>query len=133
MAISPEDKIHQVKEWLKTNLKIWQPDFIGIEDIFYKQNIMTFKVLAALQGVIVNFLLENGYKYKIASPSTWREFIGINHGEERGLAKKSAQQWVLNRFKIKATQDEADAISMGQYFSKGSFNMINVDWGEGID
>ena len=94
-----------------------------------------FQTLANLQGVVIELLYEQGYKYKLANSSTWRSYVGINHADQRGEAKRKAQEWVNMKYKIKPTQDEADAIALGQYFTSQFGNekkKANIVWGEDI-
>lgn len=132
--LSTTERIHTVKLWLAQNLQVWKPNAIGIENIQYQKlhGVKTFQILANLQGVLVDFLYENNYEYLVAGSSTWRSFIGINHADERSTAKKATQDWVEMNYHVAATQDEADAIAMGVYFSHQLYNKKTIQWGEEI-
>lgn len=93
-----------------------------------------FQTLANLQGVIIDFLYENRdkYKYKIASSSTWRSYLGINSGDERENAKAKAQSYVKLMYSLNVSQDEADAICMGKYFTSQFNGKPKIVWGEDI-
>lgn len=125
------DKIVDVKSWLMDALTIWRPDGVGIEDIQLQQNVKTFQKLANLQGVILATLKENEIPYIVKTPSEWRSYLGINHGDERAAAKKAAQDWVKLNYHISATQDEADALCMGKYYYHDfKSNKVVDSWGE---
>ena len=40
--------------------------------------------------------------------------------------------WVLMNYHLKCTQDEADAIAMGKYFSHNLKEKKKITWGEGV-
>lgn len=130
-TLNTEQRINQVKHWLIENLKIWKPDAIGIEDIQLQKNVKIFQTLANLQGVLIDTLYELNYNYKLALSSSWRAYCGLNHGDERSEAKRKAQAWVHMMYNISPTQDEADAICIGKYFSN-EFNKKTTTWGEEI-
>lgn len=130
------NKINQVKKWLEEVCKTCTPDAIGIEGIQYQKEhgVKTFQTLANLQGVLLDFCFENRdkYKYALAASSTWRSYLGINHGDQRENAKQQAQSYVKLLFGIKATQDEADAICLGKYFTSKFVEKRKLTWGEDI-
>lgn len=128
------EKIHEVKEWLLDMVDAYDIDAVGIEDIQYQKEhgVKVFKVLANLQGVLVEALFDAQVKYLLASSSTWRSYVGINHAEARESAKKTTQNWVNMNYHIMPTQDEADAIAMGIYFSHQMFDKKKINWGEQI-
>jgi hypothetical protein len=72
------------------------------------------------------------YKYDIAASSTWRSALGINNADQRENAKQKAQNYVKLMFNISATQDEADAICIGKYFTTKFTGKRTIAWGEDI-
>lgn len=134
---SAEERINQVKKWLIAALEEWQPDFVGIENIqlqSYGNNnyqVETYRVLANLQGVLIDTLYESGIEHDLVSVNTWRNYCGVGEGRGRENKKKQAQDKVKLWYGQDCTQDEADAICIGKYFShlhkKSKFN-----WGEDI-
>lgn len=127
-----KERINQVKHWLNDIFDISEPDGIGLEDVQLQRDPQTYKVLANLQGVIVDQIFERKYDFLLSNSSTWRAYAGLHHSEERSAAKKRAQEHVLALFGIKATQDEADAICMGQYFAAHLCGKSKTNWGEDI-
>ncbi len=90
-------------------------DEVAFEDIQMQSqvnNVQTFKVLAEIFGVTQEYLAEQGHSYKIVSSNTWKSQLGIK-GKQRAEQKKNAQQYVLNTYNKKVSQDEADAICIG--------------------
>ena len=120
---SPEQKINEMKYWVRDMISSWRADRVVIEDIqlqnFEEENlntigVTTFKALAHLQGVLIDLFYENKISYKIAHTGTWRKHNGIK-GKSRADKKKSAQLLVKEIYQKEVTQDEADAICIGRY------------------
>ena len=135
-----QERINQMKHWLKAALKEWEPDFVGVENIqlqSYGANaaqtqVKTFQVLANLQGVILDTLFEASVDNDLVRPSEWRSYCGINDGDARRNAKKiAAQAKVKVWYDIDCSEDEADAICIGKYFC-GKIKINKNDWGEDI-
>lgn len=78
---------------------------------------MTFKVLAKLQGVLINTCIIKNIKYEIIQPSHWKKNIGIKSKYRRDQ-KKEAMELVDEIFGENATEDEADAICIGANYIK---------------
>lgn len=124
-----EDEISryiEVKQWINGMIQMWQPDWVAIEDIQLQskggmdtrdadnvQNLMVYKTLARLQGVILASFVEQNLHYKIYAPSEWRGYCGIG-GKSRADKKRAARLAIEEWFKINATEDEADAICLGK-------------------
>jgi Holliday junction resolvasome RuvABC endonuclease subunit len=109
----PIDRITALKQWLLSMLIKWHPDLVAIEDIQQQDNIQIFKVLAQLQGVLLNALIENNYEFDIIHVATWRSFCGVK-GKTRSELKKQAQEKIKEWYDVTVTQDEADAICLGR-------------------
>jgi len=91
---------------------------VAFEDIQMQasvgNNVKTFKVLANVYGIILELCEELNIKYKIISSNTWKSTLKIK-GKNRTEQKKAAQNFVQERYNIKCTQDEADAICIGTH------------------
>lgn len=111
------ERINEFKHWLEQRLEEWKPDFVGVENIQLQHNVDMYRVLANLQGVILDTLLENEVPYELAYSAEWRKTCGIVGGE-RENKKKAAQDKVFNWYNVRCTQDEADAICIGKHFIK---------------
>ena len=132
------ERIHNVKEWLKAAIKQWKPDFIGIEHIqlqtFGAKNspqVEMYRVLANLQGVLLDTIFEEGIDCGLVYSTTWREKVGVG-GSGRENKKQAAQNKVQSWYNIKCTQDEADAICIGKYFTL-TMNKKEPSWGEKLN
>ena len=120
----------QVKQWMISLIDQFQIDFVGIEGIQYQTaaGVTTFETLARLQGILAATCYEEKISYKIASTNTWRAHCGVQ-GRTRPDKKRSMQRLVQEWFKIKPTEDEADAIGIGKYFCDIQTPKVEiVDW-----
>lgn len=136
-SLETTERINQVKHWLKEVIKEWKPDFVGIEHIqlqtFGKNNspqVEMYRVLANLQGVLLDTLFEEKVECGLVYSTTWREAVGIV-ASGRENKKQAAQNKVQTWYNIKCTQDEADAICVGKYFLL-NLNKKKTTWGEDI-
>lgn len=78
-------------------------------------NVATFQKLAWVQGAIMELCNEMSIPFTLVYPSEWRKACNFLKGQSpsRDTQKKIAQQWVLNTYNKKCTQDESDAICIG--------------------
>ena len=130
-------RINQVKHWLEEVVKEWKPDAICIEHIQLQTygtknspQVELYRVLANLQGVLPDTIFELGLPVELVYSSTWREVVGVE-GNGRENKKKEAQNKVMMWYKLKCTQDEADAICIGKYYVLNN-NRKKTNWGEKI-
>lgn len=118
------ENIAKTKWWAVSMIEKWNPDLVVIEDIqlqTYKKTadeavdaVVTYKKLAYLQGVLINYFFENNIPYKIVSPAKWKSFSQIK-GNKRTDQKRNAQLKVKSLYDINVSQDESDAILIGRW------------------
>ena len=123
-------RINAVKCWLINMINNWNPDFVGIEDIFldkdeYKIGLQTYKILAHLQGVICDVLFERDIKYDIIVSSTWRKHCQIS-GTSKQDKKRSAQLRAKALFDISVSDDVAEAICIGKYLAESERGVVEI-------
>ena len=106
---------------------------VAFEDIQMQtnrvNNVVTFKTLAEVYGVIHQLLDEKKIPYQVVPSVTWKSTLGIK-GADRQAQKKNAQLWVVNNYNVKPTQDECDAICIGEHIIRKSSENIGFDWSE---
>ena len=90
----------------------------------------TYRVLANLQGVILDTLFEACIDHDLVYAVEWRKYCGVGEGTGRENKKKQAQDKVKLWYEQDCTQDEADAICIGKYFVHKLKH--NSHWGEDI-
>lgn len=127
-----DQKIESVRNWfsnkiaelrLKENAEIE----IAIEDIQMQQeDVRTFKMLAHVQGVLINEIYRNNLPYHAYYASEWKSSMGVT-GRDRQTQKKSAQELVFNRYNEMIVQDACDAICIGLHHSKPKTATLNFE------
>ena len=110
-----------IKNWLINMINNYNPDIVGIEDIQLQNingnlGVKTYKVLAHLQGILMQTLFELKVEYRLCPPGTWRSACGVK-GTSKTDMKKSMQLLVKKWYDVTVTNDEADAIGIGKYLS----------------
>lgn len=106
----------QIKNWLISIIKNWNIDFVALEGIQYEEKfgVVTFAMLARLQGILMGILEEMEIDYTICHTATWRNFCKVK-GKTRADRKKSMQLKVKEWYDITVNNDCADAIGIGHY------------------
>lgn len=114
---------NQMRNWLINMDNQWNPDIIAIEDIQLQENVgsaamgvTTYKVLAHLQGVLIETIFELGKQSMVCSPATWRAFCKVK-GRTRTDKKRSMELIAQQLINETVSDDQADAIGIGLYAS----------------
>lgn len=96
---------------------------VVLEDIQMQSNIgnnvITFKTLAELLGVLIEAFTELKIPNSAILASSWKSTLGIK-GRDRTTQKRNAQAWVQKTYGVKPTQDESDSICIGSAYLRGS-------------
>lgn len=124
------ERCAQVKQWMISMIETYEIDFVGIEQIQLdvQKSAPTFEALAHLQGILMLTCYEEKIPCKAAHVSTWRAHCGVR-GKTRPDVKRSCQLLVKKWFGIMPTDDEADAIGIGKYFSDIQAPKVEIiDW-----
>lgn len=108
------ERIHKTKEYIKELIQNNSIDYVFIEDIQYQKNQKTYKILANLQGVIIDLLIELEIPFEVVPPSRWKAWNQIG-GKRREQQKENAKRKCQEIFKREVAEDEADAICIGLY------------------
>lgn len=111
-------RLWKIRQKIEELYNTYLPDKIVYEDIQLQQgainNVVTFKSLAEVFGIIYEYSTELGVDNEAILSGVWRKGLGIA-GNKRDIQKSNAQKWVLDNFKIRVVEDEADAICIGAY------------------
>lgn len=132
------ERIALIRQWLLNMLVEWSPDKVGIEDIQLQSfkgaggqsnfAVTTFKVLAQLQGVLLEVLFTNDIEVMVIHSQTWKSYCGIT-ARTRNDQKRAAQLKIKEWYDISVSQDEADAICLGRFLSeKYIHNNTLINW-----
>ena len=134
------ERLLDIHNFIVKKVQEWNIDTIAFEDIQLQSsvgnNVKTFKVLANVYGVVQMTAVQLNKNYKVIQSSTWKSKLQIK-GRTRPDQKRNAQQFVLQKYGVKATQDECDAICIGTCASsvQGSDERVaanenGFDWSE---
>lgn len=92
-----------------------KPDVVYVEDTFVKGNVETSMKLMKMIGSVFGWCSFNDVVFHKIKPSAWRSTIGISIGNKsRNELKDADIEYVLNKYGVKCTDDEADAIGIGE-------------------
>ena len=105
-------RLYKLKNKICNLIQEYGINEVAFEEIQLQQNVDTFKKLAMVYGIMLYTVEECGLPYTIISSNTWKSFCKIKKST-REPEKKQAQNYVLERYGIKVTQDEADAVCLG--------------------
>lgn len=94
-----------------------QPTFVFMEGVQYQRNAVVFQILAKLAGTLEICLEEKGYIVNVVKASEWRRRVGIKN-KKRKEVKKEALNLVDELYRIKANEDESEAILFARAFCK---------------
>lgn len=127
-------RCHAIKEWLVSMIAAWRPDKIGIEGIQFQETadgkrtmgVTVFEALAHLQGILMETCFDNNVNYEVVSTNVWRGYCGVT-GRTRTDKKRSMQHLIEQWYNLKVSDDEADAIGIGKYFSEHYMKNIVVE------
>lgn len=124
------ERLEQLRNNIIQLIETYNIDEIVFEDIQLQDingnketGIKTFKMLAEAFGVVHELVSEKNIQYAIAQPIKWKAHFKIA-GKGRAQEKKMTQAYVLNKYNIKCTEDEADSlcIALYHYDTSNSFN-----------
>ena len=123
------ERLHQIRKRVKKIIEDEQIDLIILEDIYLDgeriNNVQTFKALAEVFGVLYELCIDLEKPVEAVLAKTWRSTLDIK-GKTRPEQKQNAQNWVVSTYKVKVSEDVADAICIGAHKVRSSAN----EWGE---
>lgn len=107
-------RLEKIRNKVENLIHDYQIKEVVFEDIQLQDNVETFKKLAEVFGVIYELLTELSIPNQTVLASSWKSTLGIK-GSARPEQKRNAQEWVFKTYSVKPTQDEADAICIGNH------------------
>ena len=111
-------RLYQIRETINELIDNHDIEFVAFEDIQLQgnvtNNVQTFKILAEVFGVIYELVTELEIEHAAVLSSSWKSTLGIK-GRTRPEQKKNAQDWVINTYGVKPSQDASDAICIGAH------------------
>lgn len=110
-------RLVKIKNKVLELINTYKIEHLIFEDIqMQQQNVVTYKALAEVLGILEMMASELHISYDIISPATWRSGLNIK-GRVRADQKKNAQVYVQQFFNKQVSEDESDAICIGAYYS----------------
>lgn len=96
----------------------YKPDMIILEDAYSSGNIKTFGMLSCLRGMTMERFTEEGFRFDIVAPVTWKSFAKIKgkRPEQKKQSIALAEKIFgidLKISKDKKDDDIADSINIG--------------------
>lgn len=123
------ERLVKIRKKVETLIDYFHIEKIILEDIQLQNNVgsnvVTYKALAEVIGVLTELAAEKKLPYELVPSTVWKSTLQIK-GRTRPEQKKNAQQYVLNTYGKKVTQDESDAICIGAHYTKK--NMSTFSW-----
>ncbi len=114
-----ETRLLKFRNYVINLINKYKPDEVAYEDIQLQtnvaNNVQTFKVLAEIYGVLSELLTEMHLPHTSVLSTSWKSTLGIK-GKSRQEQKQNAQRYIIDKYKIKPTQDECDSICLGEYY-----------------
>lgn len=113
------DRLYYIRQQIIGLIDKYNVDEFVFEDIQLQNNVVnnvdTFKKLAEVFGVVYELCVELKMPRTAVLASSWKSTLGIK-GKDRAAQKRAAQQWVVDTYGIKPTQDTCDAICIGAHY-----------------
>lgn len=127
------DRLYKIRKKVNELIEKYEINEVAFEDIQLQNNVgnnvKTFKILAEVFGVIYELLTELKLPHQEILASTWKSTLKVK-GRTRPEQKRNAQQYVNNKYQIKATQDECDAICIGCHVLSNKQPVADHDWSD---
>ena len=117
-------RLIKFKEKINELIQQHEIEEIAYEDITLQHGaVTTYKALAFVIGVLNELIAEKKLKQQCILPPSWRHTCGIK-GRVRKEQKANTIEYVNNKYNISATEDECDAICIGEHAVKQK----DFDW-----
>ena len=115
---TPDERIMEMFWKIRKTMEQFEPDVVVMEDVAKQKNVYSLIRLARVQGAMMEMCREMGIGMPdIVKPSTWREALHFKQGRtERKELKRQAQAFVNDKYGMTVSEDEADAICIGEYY-----------------
>ena len=115
------ERLEKIRNKIIDLIKEYEIKEILFEDIQLQStvgnNVVTFKTLSEVFGVIHELAEELKIPYHIIHSSSWKSGLKIS-GRNRQEQKAAAKQYVLDNYNLNVSQDICDAICIGTHFLK---------------
>lgn len=108
------DRIKHMFLELAKLINEYKPDLLAVEAVQQQRNARTVMMLSQLQGGLICYAYEHDIPVVSPMPVEWRKRLGYSQGPKvkREELKQQSLEYVLSRFGIRCSEDEAEAIAI---------------------
>lgn len=104
-------RLTQIRSDFLELLNLAKPDLIGIEELFFSQNVKTGIIVAQARGVLLQVIDEQKIPFLEIKPNEIKSMlIGYGHAEKQQIQKMTKA--ILNLEKIPKPDDAADGLAI---------------------
>lgn len=114
------DRLVKIRNKVISLIEQYNINKVLLEDIQMQtqvNNVSTHKILAEVLGVLEELCAERKIPHELIHSSSWKSGLDIK-GRDRATQKRNAQAYVEEKYKLKVSQDESDAICIGSHYVK---------------
>lgn len=107
-----EVRFIEMSKTIWKSLDKYKPNILYIEETYTARNPQTAKILTRLQGVVYAWCINNDCEFNTIKPTSWRKLLGFKQGKnvKRDELKTQSVDYIFNKYGIKVTDDESDAL-----------------------
>lgn len=115
-----DSRFEEMSHELWAILGIYKPNIVYVEETVVLRNAQTQRFLTRLQGIIYAWCMNHGCEFNTIRPTSWRKAINMSQGKnvKREQLKAQAIQYVKEHYQLDVSDDEADAICIGDAVMK---------------
>ncbi len=104
------ERLNQISKDLEELIRMWKPDNIAIEELFFSKNVKTAMHVAHARGAIMQKLSQEGYQIYEYKPQQIKESVcGYEKAEKKQVQKMV--QMILTMDVLPKPDDAADALA----------------------
>ena len=104
------ERLNQIAQDLEELVRMWQPDSIAIEELFFSKNVKTAMHVAHARGAIMQKLSSEGYEIHEYKPQTIKESV-CSYGKAEKLQVQKMVKMILHMDHLPEPDDAADALA----------------------
>ena len=122
--LSSDERIKEMCISIFETINTFHPDSIAIEKMTVSRNMTTVHVLSKIIGTVFAYAIQCDINYYEIEASQWRAALHMQkRGRKRDEYKKLSVQYAQKIAGKDITDDEADAICIGESFWKKELNV----------
>ena len=103
-------RLNQISKDLEEIIKLWKPDTIAIEELFFSKNVKTAMNVAHARGAIMQKSSDKGYDIHEYKPQKIKEAV-CGHGNAEKKQVQKMVQIILKMNVLPKPDDAADALA----------------------